>query len=340
MIHEFKKIIGTAINARNQGKKSVLATVVAVEGSSYRRPGVQMLLLENGKMTGAVSGGCVENEILRQAGSVFKTGEAKLMTYDGRYRLGCEGILYILLERFAPSGAFLEAFSHSLKNRTLFEMHSFYRKEEGVHPGMGSGVALSDGTILPVAEHGTLNPAAASLQTFSRKMAPCFRLIIIGAEHDAVQLCSLASMTGWEVTVVTAPSDPKTPEYFPGAFEVRAMASEALPALPVDKQTAMVLMTHNFAADLNYLIALKDTHPFYIGLLGPAKRRNRLLSQLTEQHPDVEETFLDAMYGPAGLNIGAETPQEIALSIISEILSVTRNQHPVSLREKAQGIHT
>ncbi len=83
--------------------KAVLASVVALEGSSYRRPGVRMLLLEDGHMTGAVSGGCVEKEIFRQSESVFRTGIPKMMTYDGRYRLGCEGILYILLEPFRPA---------------------------------------------------------------------------------------------------------------------------------------------------------------------------------------------------------------------------------------------
>ncbi len=100
MTHEFKKIIKGHQNAQNLGLQSVIATVVALNGSSYRRPGVRMLITENGNMIGAVSGGCVEKEILKQSFSVFKTGMSKVMTYDGRYRLGCEGVLYILLEIF------------------------------------------------------------------------------------------------------------------------------------------------------------------------------------------------------------------------------------------------
>ena len=98
MTHEFKNIIASHVEAKKLGLKTVLVTVVDLDGSSYRKPGVRMLVLENENMIGAVSGGCVEKEILRQSKSVFKTGKSKIMTYDGRFRLGCEGFLYILLE--------------------------------------------------------------------------------------------------------------------------------------------------------------------------------------------------------------------------------------------------
>ena len=100
MIHELKNIITTTILKQEQGLKNVLATVVHLEGSSYRKPGVRMLISEDMEMTGAVSGGCVEAEVRRRAQSVFENGKSKMMTYDGRYRLGCEGILYILIEPF------------------------------------------------------------------------------------------------------------------------------------------------------------------------------------------------------------------------------------------------
>ena len=100
MIHELKDIIRSAKIAQSKGIKTVLASVVSLDGSSYRRPGVRMSIQENGRMIGAVSGGCVEKEILRQAQQVFKTNSSTLMEYDGRYRLGCEGILYILIEPF------------------------------------------------------------------------------------------------------------------------------------------------------------------------------------------------------------------------------------------------
>ncbi|MEM9687720.1 MAG: XdhC family protein, partial [Bacteroidota bacterium] len=173
-----------------------------------------------------------------------------------------------------------------------------------------------------------------------QNIMPGIQLLIFGGEHDAVQLCAFAAMSGWEVTVVTSPSDPKTLDNFPGADQVTALAAESLHTLAMDSQTAVILMTHNFANDLKYITALKDVKLAYLGLLGPAKRREKLLSQLMEQHPELHSDFPDAIYGPAGINIGAETPQEIAVSIIAEILSVMRRQQPMPLREKKTGIHT
>ena len=106
MTHEFKQIVEATLLNQTSNIKSVLATVVDLDGSSYRHPGVRMLLSSNGDMVGAVSGGCVEKEVLQRAQSVFKTGKSKIMTYDGRYRLGCEGVLYILLEPFEVSNEF------------------------------------------------------------------------------------------------------------------------------------------------------------------------------------------------------------------------------------------
>jgi len=101
----------------------------------------------------------------------------------------------------------------------------------------------------------------------------------------------------------------------------------------------MVLMTHNFSNDLKYLIELKDKKPAYLGMLGPSKRREKILSQFLEYCPEVDDALMDSIYAPAGLNLGSETPQEIAISIVSEILSVIRSQVPMSLKEKSGRIH-
>ena len=130
MLHEFKDIIRSANLAKDNGIKTVLASVVALEGSSYRKPGVRMSIQENGKMIGAVSGGCVEKEVLRQALSVFETNTPKLMVYDGRYRLGCEGILYILIEPFDPEKEFFAAFEEQCISRKSFTISSTFSKEE------------------------------------------------------------------------------------------------------------------------------------------------------------------------------------------------------------------
>ena len=129
MIHELKDIIRSAKIAQSKGIKTVLASVVSLDGSSYRRPGVRMSIQENGRMIGAVSGGCVEKEILRQAQQVFKTNSSTLMEYDGRYRLGCEGILHILIEPFYPTNKFFDAFEKQCSSRKPFLINSYFSKE-------------------------------------------------------------------------------------------------------------------------------------------------------------------------------------------------------------------
>lgn len=338
MTHEFKTIIETAEASREKGIASVLASVVDLDGSSYRRPGVRMLILETGEMIGAVSGGCVEKDILLQSESVFETGEAKLMTYDGRYRLGCEGVLYILIEKYDPETGFMSAFNKALDHRQSFEVHSHYRKSEGVFPGLGSSVKFGKEQFF-LSKQNTVD-LQPELSTFKQMMPPCFKMVIIGAEHDAVQLCKLAAYTGWEVSIFAGVSEAKSINDFPGAKTLQAITPEQIPTDHIDQETAVILMTHNFANDLRYLVALKNTHPCYIGLLGPAKRRDDLITQFLEYSPDVKLGFLEKIHGPAGINIGSETPQEIAISIVSEILSVVRSQEPVSLSKKTGRIHS
>mgnify|MGYP003637743588 CR=1 FL=1 len=339
MTHEFKDIVTAYLMATEKGLKAVLATVVDLDGSSYRKPGVRMLLLENGSMIGAVSGGCVEKDIAHNAVSVFEDGKSKMMIYDGRFRLGCEGILYILIETFKPNDSFVSAFSECLNIRDEFKFDSYYRKDEGVFNGIGTFVELQKERFFVSDASGENSEKKSSLLYFTQTMRPCFKLMIFGAEHDAVQLCKFASLNGWEVTVVSGPMEPKTIDNFPGATDFYSASPDMLELSKIDDQTAIVLMSHNFANDLKFLIELKDTNPAYLGLLGPAHRREKLLSQLIEYYPDVNEKFIDLIHGPAGLNIGAETPQEIAVSILSEILSVVRNKKPILLKEKEGGIH-
>jgi xanthine dehydrogenase accessory factor len=335
MTHEFKSIVEAYQTAKQQGLKTVLATVVALDGSSYRKPGVRMLILENKTMIGAVSGGCVEKDILRQSESVFKDGKAKIMMYDGRFRLGCEGIIYILLEIFEPKEDFIEVFNKCLKSRNHFKIASCFSKEEGPHSGIGTYVDIENEKHFISMETKVNN----SLSVFSQKMPPCFKLLIFGAEHDAVQLCQLAALNGWEVSIYASLTESKTINNFPGATEFHSIIPSELNISNIDNHTAIMIMTHSFANDLKWLMAVKESNSVYIGLLGPIHKRENLLSHLLEYHPEIEESFLEKIHGPAGLDIGSETPQEIAISIISEILSVTRDRIPIPLKEKTSNIH-
>lgn len=336
MTHEFKKIVDHAIMNQLNGLKSVLATVVYLEGSSYRKPGVRMLISENGKMTGAVSGGCVENEIKRRAQSVFKNGKAKMMTYDGRYRLGCEGILYILIEPFSVSEGFQTNFEVCLNDRKSFSITSYYKLADEVNGNLGSFIELN-GNIIKFSEQFAPD-SYENQKMFSQTLDPCFKLLIIGGEHDSVKLCTMASLLGWEVEVITSVKDPKQLKDFPGAKLVSAQTPETID-LKLDKETAIVLMTHNYVQDLKYLLKLEPFNLKYIGVLGSTKRREQLQNELIHFAPDVSDSFFNSIYSPAGLHIGSVTPEEIALSILSEILSVVRETEVVPLKTIKGKIH-
>ncbi|MBT8263933.1 MAG: XdhC family protein, partial [Muriicola sp.] len=264
------------------------------------------------------------------------TGIAKVMSYDGRYRLGCEGVLYILIENFDPDEKFIEHFWNSIRQREPLVMSSYYHKSISENPDFGTVFTFGRDTIPVLANH----KPDTSLVEFKQQLAPALQLYIVGAEHDAVQVCSYGAQTGWEVTIIAPPSEDKQLSDFKGAKELLSITSEAFPVSKVDAQTAVILMNHNYAKDLQFLLQLKETKPFYIGLLGPNKRREELLNEFIEACPEVEDDFLDAIHGPAGLNIGAETPQEIAVAIVSEILTVNRSKSPVKLKNKKGPIHS
>ncbi|WP_417363120.1 XdhC family protein [Galbibacter sp.] len=344
MIHEFENIVTAYQQNKLQGKASVLATVVALEGTSYRKPGVRMLINVDGKMIGAVSGGCVEKEIYRQSESVFKDGIPKIMTYDGRFRLGCEGILYILIEPIQLSEDFIQGFEKCLENREPLGLTSYFTKQDQqLDLSFGTRVEFANGISFPM-NSGMNTPDALrleALEVFHEDLPPALNLVIIGAEHDAVQLCSFAALSGWDVCVIATDSDPKEISNFPGAKTVINTRAELFEMDLIDDRTAVMLMTHSYSKDFKYLLRLEQGIVIpYIGLLGPAKRRERVLNEIMEHRPQVSEEFFDSIHGPAGINIGAETPQEIAISILSEMLSVFREQQIISLKDKKGRIHS
>jgi xanthine/CO dehydrogenase XdhC/CoxF family maturation factor len=338
MTHEFKHILNQAYLNQKKGGLQVLATVVDLDGSSYRKPGVRMLICDNGKMTGAVSGGCIEKEINNQAQTVFKTQVPKIMTYDGRYRLGCEGVLYILIEPFYVSNVLFETFSKCIENREQFEIESYYHKSNERSKDFGSVIQYRNQNTLAFRSEFD-SSKQENLSIFSQTLQPCYKLLIFGGEHDAVKLCAMASLLGWEVDIVTSIKDPKTIDDFPGANTVISQAPELYEA-NIDTETAVILMNHNYVLDLKYLIKLEPLKPKYIGILGSSKRREKLKNELLEYSPETTVSFLETIYSPTGLDIGSITPEEIALSILSEIMTITRNRGAKSLRSLPSKVRT
>ena len=337
MTHEIKSLFQTLNAWQKSGKKAVFVSVVALQGSSYRRPGVRMIISEEGDSAGAVSGGCVEKEIERQAQSVFQSGIAKVITYDGRLRIGCEGVIHILIEPVFLSDDLLSEFGSVLKSRKNFRMDAYYYSDVGEYKNVGTLITMNEKTY-------SLNPAFQNSKIrdqvcFSQTFDPLFQLYIFGAEHDAVQLCQAAKLLGWEVTIVASADESKSCDFFPGAASMITPSFENIDTSAFDGQTAVVLMTHSFNKDVRYLMALKDIKPAYLGLVGSVNRRERVLSALLDYYPDISPEFPEQIHGPAGINVGAESAPEIAVSILAEILSTIRTQEPIALKDKIGSIH-
>ena len=328
MTHEFKKIVEQALINQKDGLNSILATVVHLDGSSYRKPGVRMLIDEHGRMTGAVSGGCVEKEIFRRSNSVFETGKSKIMAYDGRYRLGCEGILYILIERFIISDDCHRLLEEHFEMRKSFTINSYYEIGDELTGDFGSVIHFNSNTKLTFTEG-----VRQGSQLYVQEMKPVFRLLIFGGEHDSVALCKMAALLGWQVDIIHSIKDPKKLGDFPGAHTVTGHSPETIELGDLNEKTAVVIMNHSYVQDLRYLVRLYEHKVTYVGILGAANRRERLFNELFDFVPDVSEEFLESIYTPAGLNIGAETPEEIALSILAEIQTVIKEKDPFSLRK-------
>lgn len=332
MLYELKVIIQKAIINQKKGIKNVLVTVVDLNGSSYRKPGVRMLISNDNSYIGAVSGGCVEKEIIRRAQSVFTDNKAKVITYDGRYRLGCEGVLYILIEPFVISDTFLQAFLFALENRETVKIDSYFKKQDETIGNYGSLITFKN--TEPFTLSNSLNIETLNSETiFTQNLKPLFKLLIIGGEHDAVKLCKIASNLGWEIDIITTAKDSRLKSDFPGASAIFGETPETIQFNNIEEHTAIVLMNHSYVQDLKYLVQLSKHTPEYIGILGAPSRREKLFNDLFEYAPETNEKFLETIYTPAGLHIGAKTPEEIAISIIAEILSVIRKKESFSLRK-------
>ncbi|PIF30466.1 xanthine/CO dehydrogenase XdhC/CoxF family maturation factor [Flavobacterium sp. 9] len=325
MTHEFLKIIESYKRASKKNTRTVLATIVHVEGSSYRKEGTQMLIDEYENITGALSGGCVEKEVIRQADSVFSTSCPKVFKYDGRFRLGCEGSIYILIEVFRPSDVLLHLIDDAIQQRKTFSLSCSFLTDEISKPDFGTSFEFNTITIYhPNYKKETNN------RIFTQKIESLNRLCIFGVEHDAQKLSQMANFLGWEVIIIGSEYSSVNGSDFPFAKSVLTMKPEDLDQSLFCKNTAIVVMSHNFSKDLRFLLNTITTKVKYIGLLGPVHRREKLLNAILDTDLMIDDLVFDKIYGPAGISIGSKTPEEIALSIMAEITSIWRtNQKEV-----------
>ena len=371
---EIREIIKAYEAATKAGKKSALASVVHLNGSSYRRPGARMLVTDEGELTGAISGGCLEGDALRKAMMVLSQQKAKLVTYDTNdeddatigVQLGCAGVIQVLFEPIDENDANnpIRLLRKAISKRqkavlvTLFSLEDKKNEQSGTCLLLEENENVSGNIPFPELQSEIMNDVHEAIkhQTSSFKnyagetlpvtafiefLPPPVSLVIVGAGNDALPLMQMADITGWDVRIVDGRSTHAKQERFVSACQVIVSKPEkVLEQIEIDSQTVFVLMTHNYNYDLAMLKALMLRNVTYIGLLGPKKKLDRMLDEISAEGISINEEQLKNIYGPVGLEIGAETAEEIAISIIAEIKAVLSGKSGGLLREKHDAIHS
>jgi xanthine dehydrogenase accessory factor len=361
---ELNDIIQAYDKAVLQKKQIALATVVKVEGSSYRRPGARMLVSEDGGITGAISGGCLEGDALCKAQFAMFEQKNKLEIYDTTdeedhklgVQLGCNGIVYILFEPVKKDDAhnpvmLLKKMAQQRKDAVLVTV--FNESKTAVQKGTCCCINDTE-SFFADAELEALEKEcrAMLLQKTSvvkgrneqsvlyQFVPPATQLALIGAGNDVQPLVDMASLLGWNITVADGRPAYATQQRFPKADKISlTKPADILSAVEIDEQTAVVLMTHNYNYDIAALEQLLNTDCKYVGVLGPKKKLFKMVDELNDKGIVIDNEKMQNIYSPVGLDIGAETSEEIALSIIAEIKAVFSKRPGSSLKEKTTTIH-
>lgn len=362
-MNELSAIVEAWRNLDNSNKKSVLATVVHVKGSAYRRPGARMLILPDGSRIGSISGGCLEGDVAKKAWWFTEGGRPSVRVYDTSsdedaiwtFGLGCNGVIQVMLERVdAASGREAMEFLDVVKqSRAAAVMATVIRCVAGANVQVGDRLLVQASGVVTGALDGT--PTAVELQplisqslnekhsrlvyleeceVFVEWIGPPVQLVIFGAGHDAIPLVRIASELGWNVTVADGRPAYATAARFPEAETVAVMhPRDLLAGVTINHETVVVMMTHNFQQDGKILMEVLPRQPRYLGMLGPKQRANDLLKDL-----GLPSEILDA-HAPVGLDIGADTPETIALSILAEIQAELKGRPGMKLRHRRGPIH-
>jgi xanthine dehydrogenase accessory factor len=367
---EIIDIVNAFDQAVVQGRKTAVATVVLVEGSAYRRAGARMLITEDGQLTGAISGGCLEGDALRKARLVILQQEPMLVTYDTSddddaklgVGLGCNGVIHILIEPVSDMHDPIRLLKAIVANRQPAVLVTLFSVDDRKAPQPGTCLCLTKGGVLTngIAQAPYLQDIkrdAAGVRDSQRSannsytdgipytafveyVKPVISLVLIGAGNDAIPLTRIAAVLGWNITVMDGRHNYALPERFASAQRVIvARPEEVLAHLELNKWTAFVLMTHNYNYELALLAKLLPLNLPYIGVLGPKKKLERIFDELEATGTTITEEQMNAVYGPTGLDIGSEGAEEIALSIVAEIKAVLSSRNGLSLKYKQAAIH-
>jgi xanthine/CO dehydrogenase XdhC/CoxF family maturation factor len=364
--------------AKNQGATMALATLVKASGSTYRRPGARMLVLPDGEAVGSISGGCLERDVIEKGGGVIRTGQNIVLTYDTSSEedilfgagLGCKGEVHILIEAVGPPENcpggldFINFLETLFQRRQSAAVATIFRAPAQSPARIGARLILGhDGAVageigdedlkaklLEDAREALGANRAANfehawpggvVEVFAEVIHSPVPLVIFGGGYDAAPMVRLAKEVGFHVTVVD-----KRPAYATAArFALADIVKVAQPEddlagqFNLNQRTAVVVMSHNYLADRAFLKALLPLPLLYLGVMGPRKRAEKMLQELRQEGVNADDRALARLHNPVGLDIGADTPEQIALAILAEIQAVLSGHAGGLLREKRGPIH-
>lgn len=360
---EIKRIIETYDRIKTEPIKLALATVVHVEDSSYRRSGARMLIQSNGTWTGGISGGCLEGDTLIKAQNAIHQNKTITVRYDTREEdpnqigvgLGCNGLIDVLITPINNDDLNnpIEVLRSSLLTRDAHVFLTFVKCPNDVnHDGAIihykdkhsiegnaqlehiASTLLADIAIvkdLKASLNAHYNNGQSGWNIFIEYLPPTIRLLIFGSNYDTIPLANIARSIGWDTIMITNPKKLLRQQY--ESVDRVIATDQELPSM--DNYTAAILMSHDFKTDKKQLAQLITLDLPYIGLLGPKKRSDKMFQELNL----TDASSLDYVFAPVGLDTGATSPEEIAISIIAEIRTCLSGRRGGYLRERGGSIH-
>ena len=363
---EISDVLSAISALHSRGERMALATIVSVRGSSYRRPGARLLVPEHGAAVGNVSGGCLEGDVERIGREVMASGEPRLELFDltadadaiWGFGLGCSGAMELFIEpaedavetavalrtaveeeRACCLVTVIASDSDAVRPGARLLLHADGRAEGGL--GSGETDAAAAGLARQALDSGASGlEQLGELRVFVEVLLPPPRLLVCGAGHDAMPLVRQAASLGWRVTVADVRRPFLTHDRFPEAAGfIDADPVAVADAFVPDARTSAVVMTHNYLRDIDYLRSLLGRGLAYLGVLGPRRRTDKMLAELATAGVVPTAADLDVLHAPAGLDLGAEGPDEVAWSIVAELLAVHRGRTGGPLRERTAPIH-
>ena len=366
---EIKTIVENLKISNSKGLKAALATVVKVYGSSYRRPGARMLIREDGFWFGSVSGGCLEGDVISKAKEVMKTGKSQLFKYDTRQNAknafgmgyGCNGLLEILIGPidYNENNQSLSILNHLLTVQGLQGLSTIYYSEDDEITTLGeryhsNGTGFIRNAALAQLVENDLKTAIEANETLSKTykidskkvkvlhevFQPKLNILIYGAVFHVIPFMRIANELGYNVHV-TDSFDPIQPVWnFPNSDEITIMdEAEVNVLIENTPNLAVVFLTHNFFYIKEELPKVLKSDAPYIGILGSRKKTQKILREAEVNDDNYSTSELAKIHYPIGLDIGANTPEEIALSIIAEIRAFFSNKTGESLKKSDGFIH-